>query len=403
MQRPFDFLMKKTMPDYLPPASEWRLCFERFSVGCLLRSLPVYDALFNHSRGWYPYLPRLNKPAFASALHNPNVAKVVAKVGGHTFALPFFAPVEDDGSLSTPYYAQIERERSIRILHFFTLPGFIQGPQNCPPDALEYLSSLSGAHAFSYLVTEADDACDSPVRKLATAAGLAPGVPEQLSAQKFFSGKFRLLQAQGCRPTCSLLDAYKERETELGISSGARLKLVLDEAEIECLWEIYEQGLANLATEHPVHQSMYPETFWAVAENPTVIKGIAYNDSGYPCAMMLFAPAEALPAKIDTLFFEKRFPVESKQDQVFYILSLVGFGDLKSASYVRYILRLCATLVEQANSDIVIVFNVRDCRQQALLYLFKKYLEGTGKVRISFHEVGSLRCKLIQLGKRENL
>jgi len=387
------------MSHTLPPASEWHLRFERFGLGCHLRSLPVYRGLFDRARGQYPHLPRLSGWEFAAALRHPGVGKAVLRVEGRTFALPLLGPAAADPSLSAPYYARIERARSIRVVHFFTLPGFIPGPDGGPSGLLAHLATLPHGHALSYVVAQAGQECGPPVRDMATAAGLAPSEPEHLGGQKFFIGKYYLLHIREHLPPRQLMDAYRELAAESGSVPMARFREILGDEESGHLWQVYHQKFNDVASKHPYDQTMDVKTFQAIARNPAVIKMVAYDGSGRPQAMIPIGSQGAFPSEIDTSFFAKRFPDNLTYGHVLFVTTLFGIGDAASQSYPRHIMRLLAAVLERAGSAAVIVFDVQDRACKALLSLIKRYCESTHKVRVLFDEVGAIRCQLLRIGK----
>ena len=388
-------------PNFLPPTSKWHLCFNKFGLGCHVRSFSIYKKLFAHAQGQYPSLAHMSSWDFNAVLRNPKVGKAVTQMNGKTIALPLIGPAETDPLLSGPYYDGVAKETATEILHFFLIPGLINTVDDCPQGLMSYLASRRDKMAFSYVHVAGEKQLFVPVHNIAKKAGFVPNKTLQLSKQTFVTTQFHLQHCQAQWPPNTIMAGYRALEAEGKTNPKIRFKEILERKEYTPLWHMYEKKFLDVLSDHPYDQTMEKERFLEIMKDPAVVKMVAYDDKDRPCAMLTVGDVTAFAPEIDVPFFQKQHPIESAHGNLFYATTL--FSDhTASQIYSRPLGRQFAAVAERAGNALVLILDVRGVKQKPLFYLIKKYFESQGKINVNLHEVGCLSFELIcvEKGKR---
>jgi len=168
-----------------------------------------------------------------------------------------------------------------------------------------------------------------------------------------------------------------EGKIEAAPENGVSLIDVIEEDEIDAIWQLYNESFAKLGENHPINAGYDELTFKKILIDPSVIKAINRSECKITTLCLFLTDLSQCPW-LDPDYFYEKYEKAIETDNLLIFLGIVTDEAKRGNDYATNVIDLVIEVGYHRNSSAVITFECNEISQNVTPFLVESAIENCG-------------------------
>ncbi|MDQ5885763.1 MAG: hypothetical protein QG628_160 [Patescibacteria group bacterium] len=172
-------------------------------------------------------------------------------------------------------------------------------------------------------------------------------------------------------------DLVSEGKIEAAPMDGVSLVDVIEDDEIDSIWQLYDESFAELGKNHPINAGYDELTFKKILTDPSVVKAINRSE-GEITTICLFLTDLSQCTWLDPDYFHDNYEKALETDNLLIFLGIVTDEAKRGLDYATNVIDLVIEVGYHRNSSSVITFECNEISENATPILVDGAIKNSG-------------------------